>query len=107
MQSKTITIIVFILSVLFISMSCVLDNIVPRSDTTELEAWGRFFVGIFGSSAFICFGLTLITVPHNWLEKYIPLYRRDKQPSKLVVGSVSIFMGVMGMLLDVWIMMQF
>lgn len=106
MQSK-LTIIIFALSILFIAVSCLLDILVPRVATSELEALGRFFVGLFGSGAFIGFGLTLITVSDDWLEKHIPLYRRDKQPSKLIVGIVGITVGVMAILLDIGILIRF
>lgn len=103
MQTRLATIIIFALTVLLICGSCLLNLTVPRPANNEIEIWGRFFASIFGFSAAIGIGLTFITVPENWLEKYLhPYYQRSDIPYKVIAGVLNIIIGIIGILVIVF-----
>ena len=103
MQSKKTAVVYFLLSVVFISIACLLDALVPLSSvTSKIEIWGRLIAGICASFAFMSAGVTLITIPDEWAEKHIPFYRRKGQPSKFVVGTFGVVAGIIGLALSIW-----
>lgn len=108
MRSKTLAIVIYILPILLLGMSCLLDNSIWLFATNETTvAWGRFFTRTCASTTFVGLGVVLIIVPENWLKKNIPLYKPHEVVSKIVAGIVCIAVGVMGIFLNIWVLMRF